>query len=680
MTTSSSFGQLDPSAGSSSQRPRKTFSDPDVAARLRDVIKQVAGNTVDAMGTNPNVARVMSVDLARLTASVWFPTDDFPVQVNMFPDVIPLDMGDFRNSGMSDTSTVGTGGLVYVEQFRGKPYITRVLSGGSYQLNANFLGYTQRMFNATLQGTLSGPPVTGDVYERHVNVIVNNGSSFVVGNALLVGPWSGKNDGSSIDGIIELTMNYWVTGAGLNQARKYTFSISDRMIVDLPSGANKPFWMRLIPEKTLGTSPHAELAVDVGLVKTGIRTTLEFWFRLVPLDVWADQSVYFMSVKTFGSSFNVGDPNTGRILMIPQTVADPLQGWVGFNNAGMGWTEKDEMGTFVKGTWFQGEEWSNGSWRSGPLRAANDLARTWHATGQWTWYSADSSLFWEGNIVFSGIGPNYNALHNGNLSVPMPSGVSIPVFPATPGSGTGNQLRAFTGSGSIPLNPGDTLYYALQPGSGTGGQSASMYPAANTFFIVDNKNFNATNYNFSLPEWAIPIATRPLTANGETREIYIHNPALQDDINDQTQYTSVGYSSAHTGIIGGDNTETMFLPSFRFRAKTAYRVSLHCGLQSTVVCAINMRLYKGATTAGTDYGEFFRYPISVANTVHNCYGEMYVMNDTNTDVVTATVVAGQSTGANTTTWNRYGNAVSTAFVLIERVGFSSKYFNIARQV
>jgi hypothetical protein len=678
--TSSSFGMADPNAGSNSARPKKTFSDPDVAARLRDVIKQVAGNTVDSMGTNPNVARVMSVDLGKLTASVWFPTDDFPVQVNLFPDVIPLDMGDFRNSGMSDTPAVGTGGLVYVEQFRGKPYITRVLSGGTYALNANFLGQTQRMFNATLQGTLTGPPVTGDVYERHVNVIVNNGQAFVQGNALLVGPWSGKNDGSSIDGIIEMTLNYWVTGAGLNQARKYTFSISDRMIVDLPSGANKPFWMRLIPEKSLGTSPHAELAVDVGLVKTGIRTTLEFWFRLVPLDTWADQSVYFMSVKTFGSSFNVGDPKTGRILMIQQTVADPLQGWVGFNNSGMGWTEKDEMGTFVKGTWFQGEEWSNGSWRSGPLRAANDLARTWHVTSQWTWYADVAALFWEGNIVFSGIGPNYNALHNGSLSVPMPTGVAIPVFPATPGSGTGNQIRALDGSGRIPLNAGDTLYYALQPGSGTGGQSASMYPAANTFFIVDNKNFNATNYNFSLPEWAIPIATRPLTVNAETRDIYIHNPAVQIDITDTATYQVVSYATSHSGIIGGDDTETMFVPSFRFRAKTAYRVSFKCGLQSTVACGVSIRLRKGSTVAGADYGEFFRFPVNVTGVVMAAGGQMYVMNDTNTDVVTDTVICGQSTGANTSTWIRYANATTNAWVLIERVGFSAKYAGFAKQV
>lgn len=661
------------------QPSQLSFSDVTVAQRTRDAIKTIAKKQITELGSNPQVGRVMSVDLAKLTASVWFPADESPVQVNMFPGSVPMDLGDFRVSSAYDTSAIGTGGLVYVEDFRGKPYITRVLSGGEYTLNQNVLGLTHRMFNATPYGTLTGAPVANDIYERNVSILIPADSDFTVGKCMFVGPWSGRNDGSSVDGIMELTINYWIQGAALNQSRKYTFSVSDRMVVDLPGGANKPFWMRLIPEKNLGTSPHGELAIDVALVRTNIRTSLEFWFRLVPLDTWADQTVMLMSVRSFGSAFNVGDPKTGRIVTIKNSSVDPVQGWLGFNNAGMGWTEKDEIATFARGTWFQGEEWSSGSWRSGPPRAANDLSKTWHATGQWTWFSDTASLFWEGNIVFSGIGPNWNALHNGSISVGFPSG-TLPVFPATPGTGTGNQIRNLDASGRIPLNAGDTLYYALQPGSGTSGQSAGMYALNSLFFIVDNKNFAATDYNFSLPEWAIPIATRPLTVNGETRDIYIHNPALQIDITDNSTYTYVSYSAAHTGIIGGDNTETMFLPSFRFRAKTAYRVSFHCGIQSTVSCVINFRMYKGTTVAGTDYSEFFRYVVTNTANVQQAYGEIYLMNDTNTDVVTTTVIAGQSTGANTTTWTRYGNSVSNAWALIERVGFSAKYAGMARQV
>jgi hypothetical protein len=653
------------------QPSKLSFSDVTVAQRTRDAIREIAKNEALVLGSNPNVGRVMSVDLAKLIASVWFPTDDAPVVVNMFPGSVPLDLGDYRTSAAYDTSAIGTGGLVYVENFRGKPYITRVLSGGEYQLNANVLGITHRMFNATMQGLLTGPPVTGDIYERHVNVLVNAGSAFVNGNCLLVGPWSGKNDGSSVDGIFELTMSYWVQGSVKNQVRKYTFSVSDRMIVDLEGDeGNKPFWMRILPHTNLGTSPHAELAIDVALVKTGIRTNLEFWFRLVPLDTWADQSVYFMSVRSFGSAFNVGDPRTGRLVMIRNTTTDPLQGWIGFNNAGMGWTEKDEMATFTRGTWFQGDEWSSGSWRSGAVRAAHDLARTWHTTGQWSWYDDTKSLFWEGNIVFSGIGPNYNALHNGNISVGMPT-ASIPVFPATPGPGTGNQIRSLDAFGRIPLNEGDTLYYALQPGSGTGGQSAGMYALNNLFFIVDNKNFNATNYNFSLPEWAIPIATRTLTVNGERRDVYIHSNNV--DLNDTSRYTEAGFSSSHTGIVGLDETETITVDSFRYKKKTAYRVIMKVGMSSATTQVVLWRLKKGTTAAGAQVINFFRdYMVGAASTMSaNHIG--YFVNDTAADIVTQLVLTGQGGGSAATNWTRYGDSQDKATVRVEEAGPSSSY-------
>jgi hypothetical protein len=653
------------------------FSDPTAALRLRNAVQRMAAKEIEKAGSNGQVARVMAVDIAKLTASVWFPGDDGPVTVNMFKGAIPLDLGDYRGTTIVETSAIGTGGLVWIENFRGQPYITRIISGGEFTLDQRVAGLTHQSFRATRQGTNSGSPIAG-IYERHVTIELSGGSDFTVGKAMLVGPWSGRNDGSSVDGIFEMTLSYWVSGDVKNQVRKYQFSVSDRMIVDLEGDeGNKPFWMRILPVTNLGTTPHAELAVDVALVKTGIRTNLEFWFRLVPLDTWADQSVYFMSVKTYGSAFNVGDPKTGRVVAILDPSADPLQGFLGFHNAGMSWTERDEIGTFPTGSWFQGDEWSSGSWRSGAVRAANDLRWTWHNTSQWSWFSDDEKLFWEGNIIFSGIGPNWNGLHTGSISVPYPN-QGIPVFPSNP-SDFPTQWRGSGGSG-IVLKAGETLYYGLCPGMGTGGQG-QWINAQNYFFIVDSKTYNATQYNFSLPEWAIPIATRPHVAYGEQREIHIHNPSINEDIDDRSTYTYSVYSTAHGNIPGLDETELMVSTAFKWRFKTAYEVSFKCGLYATTTAStlINLRIRKGTTDAGTDLGEYFRVPIQNSQGVHQAEGTLIIYNDTNADITSNIVLTGH--GETTSPqWGRHASATSPSWLRIRKMGTSGNWAALGRQI
>lgn len=646
-----------------------SFSDPAAAARARAVIQKAAAREVEKASSNGQVARVMSTDLAKLTASVWYPGDDGPVTVNMFPGQVPLDQGDYRTVSTLETSTVGAGGLVWVENWRGQPYITRIISGGEVSLDQRVAGLTHQSFRATRQGTVSGSPIAG-IYERHVNIELNGGADFTVGKCMLVGPWSGKNDGSSVDGIFELVISFWVSGSVKNQVKKYQFSVSDRMIVDLEGDeGNKPFWMRLLPETNLGTSPHAELAIDVALVKTGIRTNLEFWLRLVPLDTLADQSAYFMSVKTFGSAFNVGDPKTGRVVAILQDTVEPVQGWLGFHNAGMGWTERDEVAAFPVGTYYQGDEWSSGSWRSSMVRAARDLQPLWRTTGQWI-YGTDNKLSWEGNIIFTGIGPNWNGLHTGMISVPMPD-VSVPVFPANPAD-FGTQLRPI--SGGILFNEGDTLYYGLCPGQGTGGQGA-WQPLNRHFFIVDSKTYNATQRNFSLPEWAIPIAGRSYTANGERGEFHVYSHAV--DLDDRNTYADVSYSTAHTGIVGSDETETMELPSFRYKKKTTYKFKVRCGYySSTVNQAINWRIRKGTTDTSPLVTEFFRSPLGNSTGAFLLNYEGFITNDTNADIVTPLVFTAQSNGSST--WTRHATATDRAYVRIDEHGPSSKYaFNSA---
>lgn len=653
-----------------------SFSDPTAAIRLRNVFQKAAAKEVQKASANGQVARVMSVDLAKLDATVWYPGDDAPVTVGLFPGAIPLDLGDYRGTSIQETSAIGTGALVWVENWRGQPYITRIISGGEYTLNQRVAGLTHQTFRATRLGTNEGTPVAG-IYERHVNIELNAGSDFTVGKAMLVGPWSGRNDGSSIDGIVELVLSFWVAGSVKNQVRKYQFSISDRMVVDLEGDeGNKAFWMRVLPETNLGTDPHAELAVDVALVKTNIRSKLEFWIRLVPLDSLADQSVYFMSVKTFGSAFNVGDPKTGRVVAIMQDPAEPVQGWLGFHNSGMGWTERDEYPTFFLGSYFQGDEWSSGSWRSSAVRAASDLRWTWRADGQWSYFT-NHRLYWEGNIIISGIGPNWNALHTGGIAIPFPSH-SIPVYPANPDNFS-TQLRDC--GGGILLNPGDTLYYGLMPGSGTNGQGDWVQPKSRLLFIVDNKTYNASQFNFSLPEWAIPIATRAWEPFSETTEIVIHNHTIQAKLDDRTSYGQSVYASSHSGIIGSDETELMEVSSMRWRKKTAYVVKFKMGMNSaTVNQAILLRLKKGVTAAGADLGEYYRYFLAGNTNPWEASGETIVYNDTGADIISSICLTGQSSGASSTTWNRFATATTPSWMRIEPIGNSGKYGALGRQI
>jgi hypothetical protein len=601
----------------------------------------------------------MNVDIARLRASVWFTGDDGPIEVGIFPGSIPKDLGDYRTVTLVETSTIGPGGLVYVENFRGQPYITRILSGGEYTLNQQVAGLSNLAFNATAEGPQTGPPVS-DIYERRINVKLA-APSLPVGSGMLVGPWAGASGGSQIDGIIDLVVTW------NKNCRKYSFSISDAMVVDLEGDeGNKAFWMRLLPQTNLSRNPDAELAIDVALVKTGIRAPIEFWFRIVPIQSTAASTTYLMSVTTYGSAFNVGDPSTGRMVAIKQDTIEPMQGWVGFNNAGLGWTERDEYSAFPWGTYYQNGEWSSGSWRSSPLRAANDISWTWRTSGQLAWDGTNFS--WEGNLVFTGIGAHYNALPAGTLNVPMPSNVAV--FPANTADFS-TQIRGT--SGGIPLKPGETLYYGLVPGIGTGG--ATTWMSANTqFFIVDSKTYPASTHAFGLPEWAVPIAARTFTAQGERSDIFICSPEAARWLDDKTTYTAVAYTSPHNGLVGGDETETMYFDSFRFKKKTAYRFEIKGGISSSTTQAVLWRLRKGTTAAGALIFTAQRTPIIGGASVNLLNFYTYIVNDTTADIVTTSVLCGLATGANTTTWNRYAGTGNDATTMtITEVGPSSKY-------
>src|SRR6185436_8883579 len=67
--------------------------------------------------------------------------------------------------------------------------------------------------------------------------------------------------------------------------------------------------------------------------------------------------------------------------------------------------------------------WHTGPWRSGQLRMATGLQKTWTHDGQFILqdFSGVSYLKWSGSIWLDGIGSHRNGMHNGRAYIQIPS-------------------------------------------------------------------------------------------------------------------------------------------------------------------------------------------------------------------------------------------------------------------
>lgn len=147
---------------------------------------------------------------------------------------------------------------------------------------------------------------------------------------------------------------------------------------------------------------------------------------------------------------------------------------------------------YAKGQDNTGRQWHTGPWRSGLLRVADNLQKTWMITGRFFW--GNDRLGWNGRIYFGGIGQHRMGLAAGSsiMQPPPPTasfGFTIPVVPS------GSPVSVF--SDGIPLSPGQSLWVAIPPGQ----TWENLYEY---LFIVDIAAVN----DFDMPEWAVFIAMR----------------------------------------------------------------------------------------------------------------------------------------------------------------------------
>ncbi len=144
-----------------------------------------------------------------------------------------------------------------------------------------------------------------------------------------------------------------------------------------------------------------------------------------------------------------------------------------------------------------------------------------------------------------------------------------------------------------------------------------------------------------------------------------------------------GVASATTSSILATTTETVLLtiPSFTFRAGFAYRVSIRFGIQSATAGTVcNLRLRKGTTAAGADYGEFFRYEGKGAAGVMSALGQFYMLRTATTDLTTAFCLTGQSSVAAANAITLWASSASPRYLVIEPAGFATTFAGLGAAV
>ena len=659
------------------------FSDPAYALRLRDAVRQLAVNEFDGLNASSQIGRCMWVDLGKFKASVWFPGDPQPIEVNLFPDLVPNDVGDGRVvPGDSPTSSVGPGAIVLVEEINHKQYITRILSGGSFAFKQAMGGLSHSMFNTT-----HTTPINWDA-RIPVSQTYGNEFSFYLPSqspgtdAILVGPILGLTGNSSLAGHIKLIISQFSEG------RIYEVAFEDfwASVSPFQGGVDNERWMRLLPKQASHWIGNTDIDwnVDIGVKRTGILdkdTGLEFWFRISAYKASDYTDFFWGHIESTGLITKFGDPDTGRLLVIDQSPMTPVSGIYGFHNAQSGSTGgcgprilEHEAAYTANTPFYRETSESDGPWRQSHLRTAKDLLPLWGCTGAFTWDG--SGIGWTGNITLSGVGPNRYGLTDGLLEVPMPAnGTRVPYWPGEfLGNITNAACTTLIASGKIPMAAGQTLYLIVPPGRSNGNLVvpgvSDFTPLKYLFAIVDSATYDSEEHNFNLPEWCIPIFHYAENAS-ELQRARLTSHAVE--LIDSTQFSQVSATSAFSFTV---TTESIVatLPSMTFKNGCAYRVKARWHLQSSSAAThtVVSRLRKGTTTAGAEWTLFGNAAINATNGAYGQYQEAYLANNSGADITTATIFTG--TANSPTGISLPANATSQKrWIEIEYAGPAAKY-------
>jgi len=344
-----------------------SFAHLGVAAEVRDIIGEVAKRVVSQQAPRPNYGRVISVNSSALTATVWFPGDEAPVSVNLFPNTIPGQwherFGLGSGAGITNTSYFGYGSQVAVQDFDGKVFITQVLTGGVLSADAKMFNASVVSQEATeIAADQAGFPVQviGEPYETLINCHVNN-DSLPDGGAISFGPFTTLNSELPGIGWIEISVTE------LAGASKY-FKLPINAIRDFEHTGGTGFldsWFRVVPEQSV--TDNAGVVVDFDFDFSIKRTVYgnvdeffpdnELWMRVVKRGAaWTGLNC---KITIRATNIQRGRSLSGRELFMQESLSSPpdAKGYVGFHNAQMVFRDFDDYGVLddfgrtVAGTW-----------------------------------------------------------------------------------------------------------------------------------------------------------------------------------------------------------------------------------------------------------------------------------------------------------------------------------------
>jgi len=428
-----------------------TFADYAAATRTRDAVAKIAQEAVGTPQPLGMLGRLISLSVAQRKARVWLPGDDAPIEVNLFPSVIPyISQDSLGMTEASTTSTTGGGARVWVERINDKLFVTEVLSGPVFTEASG--GFEHYLDAVGAEAGVAGKPW----YTRtgaSTSVIVPLPQQ---GQTVTFGPFGG----SLGEGFTEITVSDQVFGS----SKTYMFSgLAAQALLSTPG-----YYQKLIP-RFINHSEDVE--VNKGNFELEIgneqivpdNTTVPGTYLMLRLRRRADNQA---SIAQIADGYHVTIRSNGGM-----TQAAHESGHVPFRwFTGITTLPSDTYGTTVFTT--QMSEPNSGPYDSPfvhfPTRAQFSIC-------------GGDNIRWEGSnfsfgsfkVMFSGRHIHTFNLGEQYITMPPQGTVIVEVGDVDIASKT-------VGTDGIQLLPGEGLYYALDPGVASSVSDASRFRIVNS--------------------------------------------------------------------------------------------------------------------------------------------------------------------------------------------------------
>lgn len=302
------------------------------AARVRDVIKRQAIGAIDRNVPKSLIGRVVSLDLPRQTARVWFTGDEQPVQVRLFSSTIPGKWQSQLQPGLTaSTNLAGYGSMVSCQRLNGELYITDVITGGQFSYDLTTMN---QYFVATYPYAFTPGSVFGQVIaaKTHCTIVADA----TVGQSVEFGPFI-KSASSAAAPWVKINADFSIGSS------EYEFSMPLGLFNDGSDELDR--WFRILPSKEAsanlsGQVDYYDLDVCVKNTMYGIEPEFhtqsnEYWFRLIKRDA---DSVFISADLSFETNlFDHPRSVDGNERLIQAVVTRPpeITGYIGFHNSEM---------------------------------------------------------------------------------------------------------------------------------------------------------------------------------------------------------------------------------------------------------------------------------------------------------------------------------------------------------